>query len=303
MIKPFFQTIPLELHLIVASFLPISSLNALIQTSSEFHWLLNPVLYKTVPPSFRRLSPKLVLQIGSYLNFADLNGLVCTTRKVHSLLNPVLYELDFAPWVLPWAAAKKAWHLLTYALSRGVDPATKGPYTWDALHWCAKHGHEASISALIDAGVDVDNMKGGSTALHIAVSCGRLGAARVLLDRGANVNAKCEDGSAPLHNVFMRGQSEIVELLVERGAEIDAEFGEERVTPLMLAARCGDWDSAKLLLKHGAGAGRTWPQGSLPGRWDYPVYYENRKRPGLTVEELAVTFGVDLSGVLVELSC
>jgi ankyrin repeat protein len=45
----------------------------------------------------------------------------------------------------------------------------------------------------------------------------------VLLDRGADVNAKRNDDTTPLHLAASRGRTEIVKLLLDRGADVNAK--------------------------------------------------------------------------------
>lgn len=59
------------------------------------------------------------------------------------------------------------------------------------------------------------------TALWHAACRGHEGVARLLLDRGANVNHQDVRGSTALHEAAVHGQQQIAELLIERGASID----------------------------------------------------------------------------------
>ena len=60
----------------------------------------------------------------------------------------------------------------------------------------------------------------------------------MLLDKGADVNAKGVRGGTPLHIACRYGSSEIVELLLARGADVDEE-DIDRQTPLMMACYAG----------------------------------------------------------------
>ena len=74
-----------------------------------------------------------------------------------------------------------------------------------------------------------------------------------LLARGAPVN---QAGWTPLHYAATGPEPKIVRLLLERGAVVDAE-SPNRTTPLMMAARYGKEDSVMLLLAAGADRART----------------------------------------------
>jgi ankyrin repeat protein len=83
---------------------------------------------------------------------------------------------------------------------------------------------------------------------------------RMLLDRGADPRARSEDsggGFVPrdivLCNAVETGKVEIVRLLLDRGAEVNARGG-MGVTPLMMASQYNHPKVVRLLLERGADA-------------------------------------------------
>jgi ankyrin repeat protein len=72
---------------------------------------------------------------------------------------------------------------------------------------------------LLEHGADV-NARGNdnSTALHIAAQYGRVNVVDELLEHGANVGAEDDEGRTALQVASSRGRVEIVRLLSERGA-------------------------------------------------------------------------------------
>ena len=99
----------------------------------------------------------------------------------------------------------------------------------------------------------------GRTALHLAARVGELDpqAIRVLLDGGADVAARDEDGATPLHEAATHSGPEAVRLLLERGA--DASARDDRMeTPLHNAMTdeygeyIADLEKVQLLLAYGA---------------------------------------------------
>ena len=71
---------------------------------------------------------------------------------------------------------------------------------------------------------------GGATLLHVAAEYGFVDATRLLLDRGADVNARAEvdesgvGGQTPIFHAlthYMRANPEVGALLIERGADLD----------------------------------------------------------------------------------
>ena len=65
-----------------------------------------------------------------------------------------------------------------------------------AIHDAAQKGDVAAITAALDAGAGVDESDGTATPLYYAVWMGHTEAAKLLIERGADVNAPTIFGSA-----------------------------------------------------------------------------------------------------------
>jgi hypothetical protein len=78
----------------------------------------------------------------------------------------------------------------------------------------------ASVAAELDKGADINGRYGSSglTPLQLAVLKGRLDIAKLLLDRGADVNVR-RKGTSALSQAAIAGDVEIVRLLLARGAD------------------------------------------------------------------------------------
>jgi Ankyrin repeats (3 copies) len=89
-------------------------------------------------------------------------------------------------------------------------------------------------------------------AMRTATARGSNVIAKLLLDRGANIDARDFLGATPLQYASLHGQKSVVELLTTRGATVNAQssFGK---TALHLAAAAGNKEVVKVLLAHGAG--------------------------------------------------
>jgi ankyrin repeat protein len=88
----------------------------------------------------------------------------------------------------------------------------------------------------------------GETPLMLAAINNQLELAKLLIERGADVN---KPGWTPLHYAATRGHREMMRLLLENDAYIDSESA-TGTTPLMMAARFGTPLAVKLLLEEGA---------------------------------------------------
>ncbi|XP_021289257.1 tankyrase [Herrania umbratica] len=124
----------------------------------------------------------------------------------------------------------------------------------------------------------LDNLNGsidepvedGDTALHLACLYGYLPCVQLLLERGANLEAKDEDGAVPLHDACAGGFIDIVQLLLGTATNagclkrvldtVDAEGD----TPLHHAARGEHVDVLRLLLANGASPTKTNIYGKIP---------------------------------------
>ena len=130
-----------------------------------------------------------------------------------------------------------------------------------------------SVEKLIATDPEVVHSKdaAGSTALHHAAGFGTLETIQLLLDNGAEVNAKNRRSSTPLH--WAIHDEARVRLLLEHGAAINAKQVEDR-TPLYQAAVLENGNAVlRLLLEKGGDpslatlVGRT-PLMSAAGRGD-----------------------------------
>ncbi|MFY2764305.1 ankyrin repeat domain-containing protein [Arenimonas sp. MALMAid1274] len=74
------------------------------------------------------------------------------------------------------------------------------------------------------------------------------GAAKILLDAGANASYVDENGYTPLHSA----NPEVAALLLRQGVDIESRNNSGRVTPLLAQAIRGDARMVKLLLHNGA---------------------------------------------------
>lgn len=143
---------------------------------------------------------------------------------------------------------------------KALESATTEAEVVAALRDAAGKGELARLNALLDAHPELIDERGGEgvrTALHQAVFGNSEPAVRLLLERGANPNIRCEgDNAYPLHFAVEKHRVPIVRLLVEHGADTTGE-GDYHELGVMGWATA--WDSidadpevVSYLLAHGA---------------------------------------------------
>ncbi|OCT83156.1 phospholipase A2 group VI S homeolog isoform X1 [Xenopus laevis] len=131
-------------------------------------------------------------------------------------------------------------------------------YQATPIHW-AKNAEMARL--LIERGCNVNTCsKTLDTPLHIMVKRDRFEAAMVLLTNVADPNVKGEHGNTPLHLAMKKDQLELIKALMVFGADVEQhnDFGE---TPGLIAARSSKGNNRKVLLSMlcNVGADRCLP--------------------------------------------
>ena len=132
----------------------------------------------------------------------------------------------------------------------------------------AEFGAAKKLNELIDAGADIDESdEVGKTALWIACRNGEYELARILIERGADINRSTKSlgisifltacGSTDAH-------VEIVRMLLTRGADVNQNKDSKGCTPLMRAVLGTNVKLIKLLLQHGADKDATYENGLIP---------------------------------------
>ena len=114
-----------------------------------------------------------------------------------------------------------------------------------------------------------------------------------LILKGFNVNAKdAWDGSTPLHICAEEGRSDVAKILIENGADIEAK-DDSFETPLYRASFAGYKNVIEVLLANGADVNAGGPDGSTPLKeaicQDYLHYACKLLETRYAVEELDLT--------------
>jgi hypothetical protein len=135
-------------------------------------------------------------------------------------------------------------------LAKGFDVNARDPRGQHALYVALREGSMQVAELLLRTpGLQPDAVNAaGETLLMMAALRGQVKAMQRLLALGAQVH---REGWTPLHYAASGESGAAITLLLDEGAEIDARAPSGN-TPLMMAAGFGGIDGARLLLRRGA---------------------------------------------------
>lgn len=108
-------------------------------------------------------------------------------------------------------------------IKNGMDPTPRekrGKY-YSCLHWANQENHFESLKAMVEMGADINfRNENGSTTLEQAAGQGNLKIVEFLIGVGADIN--CDEtgngNSSPLHMACAYGHLEVVKMLLKNGA-------------------------------------------------------------------------------------
>lgn len=127
----------------------------------------------------------------------------------------------------------------------------------DSLPALVQHGSRDAALQLIDRGADVNERSNdGATALHWAAQRGDRALVEALIEHSADAAVENDYGVTPISAAAVEADYGIIEALLDAGADVDSPNAEGQ-TVLMVVARTGRADTAGLLLERGADVNAT----------------------------------------------
>lgn len=131
------------------------------------------------------------------------------------------------------------------------------------LNDAVKTGDLKAIRAALDDGAEIDDNE-NITALCNSVFFGNISAVKLLLDNRANIDKPASSSAqseTPLMTAITYGHTDIIDLLLARGANVNARW-ENGICPIILAANKGNAVTVKKLLQRGAEYMQSYRYGS-----------------------------------------
>ena len=125
---------------------------------------------------------------------------------------------------------------------------------WTPLHLAGFFGCLDCVQALLDAGAKLNERSKNAMQnmpLHAAAAGRHSEIVRILLERGAWVNARQHGGWTALHAAAQNGATALAELLIAAGADVNAR-ADNNQTPLDLALTKAQQQMVDILEHYGA---------------------------------------------------
>ncbi len=134
--------------------------------------------------------------------------------------------------------------------STGLDYGSTTAKNWPRFIEALESGDVDALNELIKEGLNVNVTRDGTTPLMFAASKGRVEIAEAIIQAGANVNEKTDDGWTALHKAaWDQSKRDIIELLMQSGVDIEAR-NKAGKTALQLAEEKGNRDSVNAIKAH-----------------------------------------------------
>jgi cytohesin len=186
---------------------------------------------------------KMLIDHGADVNKTNTKG----ETPLHIILNP-------------YAGSSKSEELIRLMAENNTHLNDIDRYGCNTLHNAAICGLPNVVSLLASKGAVIENRNdeshGNQTPLFSAIQKSRIEVVKVLLDSGADLEARNIEDSTPLYEAVMLQNVEMVHLLLDYQPDCNVQCAMER-TPLHQAVGGGNKEIVQLLLNAGARPGIT----------------------------------------------
>ena len=155
---------------------------------------------------------------ATYGNRVEMGDIAQLRKWLDAGLNP-----DFLADRIGTGLMIAAWRgdipMMELLVARGADVNKVNALGESALLHASWRGQAAAIQWLLAHGARVNSEPMHWSALHYAVFAGHAGVAKLLLDSGADINARSTNGSSVLMMAVYEGHEDLVRQLLARGAD------------------------------------------------------------------------------------
>jgi ankyrin repeat protein len=192
-------------------------------------------------------------QIAESRDAQGVSALLWAVYSGHTVVRDFLrsgLELDLPEAAAVGDAARLRELLGTDPVSAKERANSRSADGWPLLHLAAAFADHETVVTLLDAGADVDQISQTpmrNQALHALLALSKnADVTRLLIERGADVNAVQTAGYRPLHQAAVTGREDLVRTLLEAGADKTARCDRGK-TPAEYARERGHEALAALL--------------------------------------------------------
>lgn len=243
--RSYLASLPLELLWIISGYLPsYRDVAPLVRVNRLFFHAFTSRLYQRNRDEARSA-------LETALVWAAVNGRLDTALQAYNVgVTGIPSEL------VAFASRYGHYDVVRFFFEKACQDKSK-PYRETNLHrglsFALTRGHEPVVTYLVEQGVWLGRQYplAGATVLHLASQLRYPAMTKLLLEHGAEVEARCVLRRTPLHLASRSAATrESLKHLLEFGADVNARDIQDD-TPLHWAAFERNWDAVHLLLKHG----------------------------------------------------
>ena len=163
---------------------------------------------------------------------------------------------------LHWAVRWNLLEVIDPLIRAGANVNATNRYNITPLALACTNGSALVVAKLLQAGADPNASPNGESPLMVAARTGDLETVKVLLAHGAATNAvESERGQTALMWAAAEAHPAVVKLLIEQGADVQAR-AKGGFTPVLFGVRKGDKESVAALINAGASPNEKAADGS-----------------------------------------